>query len=391
MNTKAAIRVGIVGVGTIGSAHAQSIYDGKINGMTLSALCDTDGYKREQLSEKYQGVSIFSSYKEMIEKASLDAIVVATPHYFHPEIAIYAFEHGLHVLSEKPAGVYTSAVKQMISAADASGKLFAVMFNQRTNKLFSKAHELMQGGAVGDLKRMVWIITNWYRKQAYYDSGSWRGSWNGEGGGVLINQAPHNLDLWQWICGMPCSLSAECNEGKYHDICVEDEAIIKAHYANGATALFITSTGDYPGTNRLEITGTKGKMVLENKKLTLYTLDKDERDFCLEATDAKNGVTVTELDDEPYNGHINILQNFANAVLYGEALISPGAEAIGELEISNAAYMSAWLGKETDIPVDCDEFERLLKDKRDSERKNIRTASSASVGGEYIDRWNTNW
>ncbi len=389
--TENAVRVGIVGVGTIGSAHARSIYERKVQGMILVALCDIDEFKCNELSEKYTDITVFASYKDMISRCALDAVIIATPHYFHPEIAVYAFEHGLHVLSEKPTAVYTSAARKMISAADASGKLFAVMFNQRTNKLFSKAHEIMQSGMLGDLKRMVWIITNWYRKQAYYDSGNWRGTWRGEGGGVLINQAPHNLDLWQWICGMPYSLSAECNVGKYHSIDVEDEAIIKAHYANGATALFITSTGDFPGTNRLEITGTKGKMVLENKKLTLYSLDKNERDFCREAIDAKNTVTVTEFDDEPYNGHIRILQNFTNAVLYGAELISPGAQAICELELSNAAYLSAWLGKEIILPVDSTEFERLLGEKINAESKKTASTVGTTASGEYIDRWNTNW
>ncbi len=392
MNNTEKIRVGVVGVGTIGSAHTQSIYDGKINGMTLTALCDTDEKRRDELRQKYPDVDIFDSYEDMISSGVTDAVIIATPHYLHPEIAIYAFEHGLHVLSEKPAGIYTSAVKDMMTAHEKSGKLFCVMFNQRTNKLFSKAHKLMREGVLGELKRVVWIITNWYRKQAYYDSGSWRGTWSGEGGGVLINQAPHNLDLWQWICGMPCSLSAECNVGKFHEVGVEDEAIIKAHYANGATALFITSTGDYPGTNRLEITGTKGKIVLENKKLMLYTLEYDERDFCFDELNAKNAVSVTEYDDEPYNGHTNILQNFANAVLHKDALIAPGIEAINELELSNAAYMSAWLGgKEISLPVNGEEFKRLLDEKIYSETKKSNTASSASTSGEYIDRWNTNW
>ncbi len=208
---------------------------------------------------------------------------------------------------------------------------------------------------------------------------------------MLINQAPHNLDLWQWICGMPVSLSAECNEGKYHDICVEDEAIIKAHYKNGSTALFVTSTGDYPGTNRLEITGTKGKMVLENKKLTLYMLDVDERDFCLAAPDAKNAVSVSELEDEPYRVHLCILQNFTNAVLHGEALIAPGEEAINELELSNAAYMSAWLGEEISLPVDSTKFEELLAEKISAETKKDTVNTKISASGKYIDRWNTNW
>ncbi len=385
------IRVAVIGVGTIGSAHTKSIYEGKIKGMQLTALCDIDRDKCRELAGSYPDAYIFTSYEDMINEVELDAVIIATPHYMHPEIAIYAFEHGLNVLSEKPAGVYTSAAREMIAAAEKSGRLFSVMFNQRTNVLFSKAHELMESGTLGELKRAVWIITNWYRKQAYYDSGDWRGTWQGEGGGVLINQAPHNLDLWQWICGMPVSLSAECNVGKFHRIGVEDEAIIKAHYENGAVALFITSTGDYPGTNRLEITGTKGKMVLENQKLTLYTLDTDEREFCLSKSGVKNTVTVTEFEDEKYNGHINILQNFANALLYGEALISPGAEAVNELELSNAAYLSAWTEEEITLPVNCQRFESLLGEKIAAEEAKKAKTQKPTPSGEYIDRWNTNW
>ncbi len=391
MDTVKTVRVGVVGVGTIGSAHAQSIYEDKIVGMKLSALCDTDAEKCTALSEKYRDVTVYRSYNDMISSGKIDAVIIATPHYLHPEIAISAFEHGLHVLTEKPAGVYTSAVKNMITAAKNSGRIFAVMFNQRTNKLFSKAHELMQSGTLGELKRVIWIITNWYRKQSYYDSGNWRGTWSGEGGGVLINQAPHNLDLWQWICGMPCSLSAECNVGKYHDIDVEDEAIIKAHYANGATALFITSTGDYPGTNRLEISGTRGKMVLENGKLVLSLLERDERQYCLEKQKATNSITVTEFEDEVYKGHPIILQNFANAILYGETLIASGYESIHELELSNAAYLSAWTGEEVAIPVDCDKFEHLLQERITTDNQKSVSSDNTASYGKYIDRWNTNW
>ncbi len=391
MDVKEKIRVGVIGVGTIGAAHTQAVYSDRIQGMELSALCDINPSVCEELSHKYPSVPIYKSYEDLILSGNVDAVIISTPHYFHPEIAICAFENGLHVLSEKPAGVYTSAVRDMIAAAEKSGKAFAVMFNQRTNKLFSKAKEIMSSGTLGELRRVVWIITNWYRKQCYYEGGDWRGSWSGEGGGVLINQAPHNLDLWQWICGMPDSLSAECNVGKYHDIEVEDEAIIKAHYANGATALFITSTGDYPGTNRLEISGTKGKMILECGKLSLHICDMDDKDFCHSSQSVENPVTVSEIIDTDYNGHINILQNFADSVLYGTPLISPGAESINELELSNAAYLSSWLGKEIELPIDSKKFEAMLKEKCLNEKKFNKSARSTDLSGEYICRWKTNW
>ncbi len=385
------LRVGVIGVGNIGSVHVETIYSGQVKGMVLTAVCDICAEKRLALSEKYPHLFVFASYEELMKSGAVDAVIISTPHYAHPEIAVCAFENGLHVLCEKPAAVYTAAVKHMISAAEKSGKLFSVMFNQRTNQLFAKAHELMHGGALGELKRVVWIITNWYRKQAYYNSGEWRGSWNGEGGGVLINQAPHNLDLWQWICGMPCTLAAECNVGKYHSITVEDEAILKAHYPNGATALFVTSTGDYPGTNRLEIDGTKGKMVLEHGKLTLYTCELDEREFCFQPSGVKNPITVTEFSDEESNGHLLILQNFADAVLHGTPLIAPGEEAINELELSNAAYLSSWLQRKVSLPIDEELFCKLLDEKKAQEIQTKPVSQETNLNTSYIKRWDTNW
>ncbi len=391
MKSDKMLRVGVIGVGNIGAVHVETIYTGQVKGMVLTAICDIHSEKREMLLKKYPEIEMFSTYEELITSGTVDAVIISTPHYAHPEIAVCAFQNGLHVLCEKPAGVYTAAVKEMIAAAKESGKVFSVMFNQRTNKLFGKAHELMQSGSLGELKRVVWIITNWYRKQAYYDSGKWRGSWRGEGGGVLINQAPHNLDLWQWICGMPVSLAAECSIGKYHRITVEDEAIIKAHYENGATALFITSTGDYPGTNRLEIDCTKGKMVLEQGKLTLSVCERDEREFRLEPSGVKNPVTVTEYTDEESNGHLLILQNFADAVNHGMPLIAPGEEAIYELELSNAAYLSSWLGKEIPLPVDCELFEEFLEEKQKHETQMKPDSEETMMCSSYIKRWETNW
>ena len=387
------LRVGIIGIGTIGSAHAAAIFDGKIPEMRLCALCDTSAARASELRSLYPDIPVFQTNDEFFEKAEIDAVIISTPHYDHPPLAIRAFERGLHVLTEKPGGVYCSAVREMCAAASKSGKVFGIMFNQRTNKLFSEARRIVSSGALGELKRTVWIITNWYRKQCYYDSGDWRATWSGEGGGVLMNQAPHNLDLWQWICGMPISLRAECRVARSHDIEVEDDATIYAEYENGASAVFITSTGDYPGTNRLEITGTKGKLVLENKKLTLYSLAIDEREYRMTEINTKNEVTVSVIDDEPYNGHCNILGNFARAALYGEELIAPGTDAIYELTLCNAAYLSAWSDSKIRLPMNDAEFEaRLDEHIRASRHKDTGTpAKKDSPDGSYIGRWNTNW
>ena len=390
MSDEKKLKVGIIGVGTIGSAHAAAIYLGEIPNMRLVALCDISSEKIASLKEKYGDVPAFTSHTELINSGLCDAVIISTPHYFHPPIAIDAFRAGLNVLTEKPAGVDCASVKQMIAAARDSGKAFGVMFNQRSNKLFSKAQELVASGELGELKRAVWIITNWYRKQAYYDSGDWRATWSGEGGGVLINQAPHNLDLWQWICGMPSAIRAECYVSKFHDIEVEDDATLFAEYENGATAVFITSTGDYPGTNRFEITGTAGKIVLEGGKLTFYKLSVDEREYRLSPNEFKNSVTVTEFTDEKVKGHHVILENFAASVLDGVPLIASGEEALCELELSNAAYLSAWQNKKITLPVNDAEFVALLEEKKkNSVEKSAR--KEAEIPHAYVNRWNTNW
>ena len=385
------VNIAIIGVGNIGSAHAASIYGGKVDGLKLAALCDISEKRRNELQALYPDIPIFSDADSLLKSGLADAVIIATPHYFHPVIAEKAFQYGLHVLTEKPVGVSCATVRTMFQTAQNSGKLFAVMFNQRTNLLFRKAKEIVSSGALGELKRCVWLITNWYRKQCYYDSGGWRASWDGEGGGVLLNQAPHNLDILQWLCGMPSAIYARCDEGKYHNIEVEDDATVMMRYDSGMSAVFITTTGEYPGTNRLEISGTKGKLVIENGKLTHVSLAIDERDFRLMEESKENPLTVTEIADEKYNGHLRILQNFANAILNDEPLIAPAYEGIRELTISNAAYLSSWLGKEIALPMDDALYERMLMEKRHQSIQMDKHEKRENIQFSYKDRWNTNW
>lgn len=254
------VRFGVVGLGNMGSGHTRNLFEGKIPGAVLTAVCDI---KPDRLDWARgicgDSVAYFADSHEMIKSGLVDAVMIATPHYFHPIIGIDAFENGLNVLSEKPIGVYTKSIYPFMEAAKKSGKAFGIMYNQRTNKLYQKMREMVKDGSLGELKRCVWIITDWYRTQAYYNSGGWRATWAGEGGGVLLNQCPHNLDLWQWIFGMPSSIYANCEYGKYHDIEVEDDVTAMAKYPNGATGVFITTTGEIPRNNRLEITGSKGE------------------------------------------------------------------------------------------------------------------------------------
>ena len=371
------VRVGIVGVGIIGSAHAYTIYENNVEGMTLTALCDIDKNRIELLKNEFKDIPIFKDYKKMIKSGLIDAIIIATPHYLHPVISEYAFKKKLHVLSEKPICVYTLSMKKVLKAQKKSGKLYAVMLNQRTNKLFKIAKELVSNGEIGTLRKNKYVITNWYRTQEYYDSGNWRGTWGGEGGGVLTNQAPHNLDIWQYICGMPKILKGECFEGKYHNIEVEDEAIISAIYENGAVGEFISSTGIENGVNCFEIQGDKGKITIEKGKLTL---DKDGE--------------VTTYDDEEYNGHLNILKNFANAILKGEKLIAPANEAINQVIISNCAYLSSW--KDSWVYTNMDESDEkeylsFLKEKIANSKPKANNNGENSLDKNYKKKWTTNW
>lgn len=374
------LRVGVVGLGNMGSVHARNLADGRVVGMRLAAVCDCDNERLAWARQEYPGIPGYSAHTDMLDAGGLDALIVATPHYSHSEIAVAGFEHGLHVLCEKPAGVYTAQAKAMDAAARRAGKVFAMMFNQRTDPLFQKVRELVQSGALGKPIRLVWLVTNWYRTQAYYNSGGWRATWAGEGGGVLLNQAVHNLDLWQWIYGVPQTVTAFCGFGKYHSIEVEDDVTIYAGYEQGQTAVFITSTGDFPGTNRLEITGDRGKLVAENGRLTFWEVNADRSDF-----EQKDVTPVGE-----GMGHLGILQNFANAIRLGEPLISPGEEGLHSLSIINAAYLSAWENRTVTLPADEPSFRRHLQERIDN-AKDVKPQQTARHEQGYQCRWDVRW
>ncbi len=388
------MKVGIVGVGNIGSAHLAAIAGGQIQGLSLGALCDISEGKRTELKEKYPEAPIYADYKEMIDSGAVDTVIVSVPHVLHAEIAGYALSHGMHTLVEKPVDVSVSRARELNAIAEKSGKVFCIMFNQRNNPLFQKAREIVKSGALGELKRSVWIVTNWYRTQAYYDSGDWRATWAGEGGGVLLNQAPHNLDIWQWICGMPRSVTAFCTEAKYHRIEVEDDVTIYAEYENGATGCFITTTGEYPGTNRLEISGDRGKLVLEGGLLKWWRLAEPESEvrFRSEKLWAKIDSEYVEIRDEDgANGHVLNLQNFADAILKGEPLLAPGFEGINELTISNAAYLSSWCGnKKIELPFDSAAFDAMLKEKMKTSSY-VKKGRVSKTSERYSSRWRVNW
>ena len=368
------IRLGIIGVGNMGTTHCLNIATGKLPEFVLTAVADRRESRRNWAKERLgDEVAIYEEGKDLIASGKCDAVLIAVPHYQHPELAILALEHNLHVMSEKPAGVYTKQVREMNEAAEKSDRVFGMMFNQRTNCVYRKMKEIVSQKEMGEIKRINWIVTDWYRTQSYYDSGSWRATWDGEGGGVLLNQCPHNLDLLQWIGGMPSKIRAFCHEGKWHDIEVEDDVTAYLEYPNGATGVFVTTTADTPGTNRFEITMEMGKLVCENGKLTLYKLAQNEREFC---KTAKGGFDqpeyeVIEVETDGMNEqHVGVMKAFAGAILRGEPLVAEGKEGIRGLMISNAMHLSSWLDQTIELPVDEEVFlEELNKRRKTSKKK----------------------
>ncbi|MFB5267449.1 Gfo/Idh/MocA family protein [Paenibacillus enshidis] len=376
------VRFGIIGIGNMGTSHAVSLSQ-HIQGAELTAVCDANP-ERLRWAEQHlpDHVRRFSDVEDFLASGAMDAVFIATPHYDHPPLAVQAFRHGYHVLVEKPAGVYTKAVREMNEAAAAADRVFGIMYNQRTNPLYQKLRDLVLSGELGEVRRMNWIITNWYRSQSYYDSGGWRATWAGEGGGVLLNQDPHQLDLWQWTTGlMPVRIRAFCQFGKYRNIEVEDDVTAYAEYENGATGVFITTTGEAPGTNRFEVTGDRGKIVAEDGKLTFWRLRTPEPEF---NASYRGGFGSPECwkCDIPLTGgegtqHRGILQNFTNAVLHGEKLLAPGEEGILGLTLSNAMHLSTWTDNWVSLPLDEQLYADMLNER-------IRSSSFRKDGGGSI-------
>lgn len=382
------VRMGVIGIGGMGSNHCRQMAEQKIPGLRLTAVADVREVRREWAKENLPAeVHIYETTDALMDSGDVDAVLIATPHYFHPEIAVAGFRRGLHVISEKPAGVYTKQVREMNVEAEKSDVVFALMFNQRTNPLYRKLREMVQSGEYGALKRVNWIITDWYRTQAYYDSGDWRATWDGEGGGVLLNQCPHQLDLLQWICGMPVKVQAFCHEGKWHHIEVEDDVTAYLEYPNGATGVFITSTGDAPGTNRLEVDLERAKLVCEDGKLMMYEMKVSEREFCFTSSEgfAKPEGEWTEVDAPGENTqHNGVLAAFADAILHGGELVAKGQEGINGLTLSNAMHLSSWLGHPVELPFDEELFlEELTKRRKLSKKKEGVSGVTFNTEGTY--------
>lgn len=379
------VRLGIVGLGAQGGFYAKLIGEGRVPSMRLTAICDTDPAKADVAAASYPEAEFYSDYIDLLESGNVDAVVTTVPHYFHPEMGIAAITRGIHPLVEKPAGVYTKQVSELNAVAQQHPDVvFGLMFNQRANPLYIRLKEIIDAGEIGDILRSNWIITTWWRPQGYYEQSDWRATWGGEGGGVLVNQAPHQLDLWQWLCGIPTSVFAAVNYGFQRDIVVDDDVTVLANFGNGATGVFVTATHDLVGTDRLEILGTAGKIVVEGSSVATVTrLTKPERELSanmdmqdvmklfMGGGDTSDLYTQETLEFPSAWGdqHAAVLENFGRAICEGTPLLAPGSEGIRGVRLANAIHLSSWKGTEVPLDGNEDEFLELLNDRIRSEGK----------------------
>lgn len=367
MTSQNKVKIAVIGIGNMGSAHVQHVID--LENTELTAICDIDEAKLQAVTDTVE-VATYIDYQDMLDNVELDGIIIATPHYSHPDITLAAFEKGIHVLVEKPIGVHVNDAQRMIDGYDEARKtypnlVFEAMFMQRTYGHWRKIKEMIDNGELGQLIRTTWLITDWFRTQYYYDSGDWRATWSEEGGGVLMNQCPHNLDLYQWLVGMPARVHGFATFGKHHNIEVEDEVTAYFEHDNGMVGHFITTTGESPGTNRLEIVGENGKLVYENSELAFFRnqwssiKQIQESDKGFERVPFEREVVTYE--HHGTGGHEFIIENFADAILNDATLIAPAQEGIDSVMINNSIILAAHKKQTVTLPIDGDEFVDLLQ------------------------------
>jgi predicted dehydrogenase len=358
------VRLGIIGMGNMGKFHADYLLAGQVKRAELSAVCSTSPQKLEAFRDR--GVKVFEDASKLIRSGAIDAAVIATPHPQHPAQGMAAFEAGLHVMVEKPIASHKADAERLIGAANKHPKqVFAAMFQLRTEPRYMKIRQLIQSGELGQLVRVNWIITDWFRTEAYYASGGWRATWKGEGGGVLLNQCLHQLDTLQWLVGMPARVRGFCQLGRFHRIEVEDNVTIYLEWPTGATGVFISSTGEAPGTNRFEIVGTRGKLILEQSKLSFTRNEVDMIDFSKRARTGFARPEIWNVDIPIENAaapHATLMQNFVDAIVEGVPLLVPGQEGIHSVELANGMLYSSLIDGTVELPLDSAAFEQKLNE-----------------------------
>ncbi len=377
------VRYGIVGVGKQGSMYARRLAKKNGKDAELVAICDILEERRDWAKKTLKGVKVYSDYKEMIDKNIIDAVLIEVPHYFHCEIAKYAISNGVHTLVDKPIAVFTKDARELNEFAEKyPDTAYGIMYNQRTNPLYKRAKELIDNGTMGSIKRVNWVITDWYRSQTYYDQGSWRGTWNGEGGGVLINQCPHQLDLIQWLVGMPTVVRGNVKVGVNRDIAVENDVTAYFEYESGATGVFITSTHDLPGANRLEIDCDGGQIIIDKKSMTVSLLDEKESVYGSARGEGfmkkqkpkvkkyKLG-TLGFLSNTLWGQHFGVINAFTSHILHGTPMIANGYEGINGLTIGNSIMLSSWLKEDVVLPIDEEAFLAQLEKRKEEENATL--------------------
>lgn len=377
------VRLGVVGLGNIGRHHVDRILSGAIPGCALTALCDIDTGK----SQLYPSLPFFASQTELIRSGKVDALLIATPHYSHTPLGIEALEAGLHVLIEKPISVHKADCERLIAAHRDKSQTFAVMLNQRTDPYYQKIRQMVQHGELGRIHRIHWTITDWFRSQAYYDSSAWRATWAGEGGGVLLNQSVHNLDLFQWMFGMPHKVRAVCSLGRYHNIEVEDEVSAIFEYYDGTTATFITSTGEAPGINRLEIVGDMGRLVKEGDCLKFHQNSVASSQYIRSTPEGYQTPPVSTIQMKiPNHGeqHTGIIKNFIRAINSGEKLLAPAAEGRHAVELINAMLLSSLQERVVTLPIQSVLYAQLLQDLIKNSHFNKTVSHYRGGSGNYL-------
>ena len=367
------VRMALIGFGGMGSKYAAMIRNGQIDGMVLAGVCCRNAPGQKVLREEYPGVAIYRDVKDTLAHAAeFDAALIVTPHTSHVEIARQMVAAGKHILLDKPAGVYARQVRELTEQAEKAGVSFGMMFNNRANPAFGKARELLQSGAIGTPVRAVWVCNTWFRTPAYHKSAPWRSSWNGECGGLLINQSQHYLDLWLWLLGMPDKVYTDLSFGRYVPITVDDAVDMQLLYDNGLHGTFISSTGEAPGVNRLEIWGDKGRLCVEDTARVF--LDENEVSttrFAAESTQVYGDLPhhCRELPVEPTpEMYQTILRNFCDHLRKGTPMIADGTDGLRAVELTNGAYVSAWLERKVQLPVEDGVFEELLHKKMEEEQ-----------------------
>ncbi len=382
------VKFGVIGIGNMGSAHVVNISN--LKNCALTAVCDIDPEAFNRIDEGIRsGLQLFTDPEKFLKEADIDAVVISVPHYSHPDLAILAMRQGRHIIVEKPIAVHKAEAERMIAEAKKYPELRkSAMFNQRTVPAHRKIKQMIDSGELGKIMRVNWIITDWFRSQCYYDSGDWRASWRGEGGGVLLNQCPHQLDLMQWFFGMPCKVRATAKFGKYHDIEVEDEVNAYLEYADGKTGNFIASTGEIPGTNRLEIMAERGRLVYEGGRLEFKRNEVETTEFN-RTTDKKFGLPDIWRCEIPVAApsptpHKDIVENVAEAILHGTPLLAPMEEGINALELGNAMLLSGWKEETVNLPIDSAEYaarlEKLIATSR-YQKKAVKNSGNAEGFG----------